>query len=320
MKIVFGPVPSRRLGRSLGINNIPPKHCTYSCVYCQTGPTTKLEVTRQAFYPSERVVGEILRALREAGERVDYITFVPSGEPTLDINLGLTAKLIKDRVNTPLAVLTNASLAWMEDVRCDLEVFDLVCVKVDSVVEGTWRRINRPHPQLKLKRVLEGVKRFAREYPGTLITETMLVKGVNDKPEELKLLADYVSKLEVKRAYIAVPTRPPAEPWVKPPTEEVLARAYAVFEERLPHVELLIGYEGDAFAASGDAAHDLLSITAVHPMREGAVEELLARDRADWRVVEELIHARKLVELEYSGHRFYMRALPSRSPRKRPEN
>ncbi|MBW1936924.1 MAG: hypothetical protein JRI84_15505 [Deltaproteobacteria bacterium] len=85
-------------------------------------------------------------------------------------------------------------------------------------------------------------------------------------------------------------------------------------------MELLIGYEGDAFAARGDAAHDLLSITAVHPMRERAIEELLARDRADWDVVRELVHAGKLVELEYSGHRFYMRALPSRSPRKRPEN
>jgi len=147
----------------------------------------------------------------------------------------------------------------------------------------------------------------------------MLVSGVNDAPEEIAAVAGFLAEVKPDIAYIAIPTRPPTEPWVKPPTEEVLARAYAVFEERLPHVELLIGYEGDAFAASGDAAHDLLSIAAVHPMREGTVEELLTRDRADWKVVEELIHAGKLVELEYSGHRFYMRALPSRSPGKGPK-
>jgi len=314
LKIVFGPVPSRRLGRSLGINNIPPKHCTYSCVYCQTGPTTKLEVTRQAFYPSERVVGEILRALREAGERVDYITFVPSGEPTLDINLGLTAKLIKDRVNTPLAVLTNASLAWMEDVRCDLEVFDLVCVKVDSVVEGTWRRINRPHPQLKLKRVLEGVKRFAREYPGTLITETMLVKGVNDKPEELKLLADYVSKLEVKRAYIAVPTRPPAEPWVKPPPEEVLVKAYELFVGVLgkDKVELLTRHEEGEFVALGNPVDHLLATASVHPLRlDFALEILSGKVEKPEEVIDRLVRKGVLARVCYRGNTYLLRRVRS---------
>ena len=319
---VFGPVPSRRLGRSLGINNIPPKICSYSCVYCQLGRTLRMEIERRAFYEPEeliRAVRERVEELRKGGERIDYLTFVPDGEPTLDSNLGEEIAALKD-LGIPIAVITNASLIACEDVREELSRADWVSLKVDATTEAVWKKVNRPHKALSLEGIREGILEFARNFRGTLATETMLVSGVNDAPEEIAAVAGFLAEVKPAIAYISIPTRPPAEPWVKPPTEEVLTRAYAAFEERLAHVELLIGYEGDAFAASGDAAHDLLSITAVHPMREGAVEELLARDRADWRVVEELIHAGKLVELEYSGHRFYMRALPSRSPRERPEN
>ena len=322
MAFVFGPVPSRRLGRSLGINNIPPKICSYSCVYCQLGRTLRMEGERRAFYkPKEliRAVRERVKELREGGERIDYLTFVPDGEPTLDANLGEEIAALKD-LGIPIAVITNASLIACEDVREELSQADWVSLKVDATTEAVWKRVNRPHKALSLEEIQKGILKFARNFRGTLATETMLVSGVNDASEEIAAVAGFLAEVKPDIAYISIPTRPPAEPWVKPPTEEVLTQVYAIFEERLPHVELLIGYEGDAFAASGDAAHDLLSITAVHPMREGAVRQLLARDRADWDVVRELVHAGKLVELEYSGHRFYMRALPSRSPRKRSRN
>ncbi|CAD5243710.1 radical SAM protein [Thermococcus camini] len=311
--IAFGPVPSRRLGRSLGINNIPDKVCSYACLYCQIGRTLKMEVERRAFYEPELIFEEVSKKVEEAeaaGERIDYITFVPDGEPTLDVNLSREVEMLKT-LGIPLAILTNSSLIWREDVRVDLFEFDFVSLKLDAVSEPLWRRIDRPHKSLSLEKILDGMLAFAEGFGGRLITETMLVNV--DYGGELEKIADFLGELKPEKAYIAVPTRPPAEPWVEPPSEETIHLAYQLFSERLGgRVEYLIGYEGNAFASTGNVEEDLLSITAVHPMREEAVRELLRKAGADWDVVERLLRDGKLIELEYRGRRFYMRALPSR--------
>jgi wyosine [tRNA(Phe)-imidazoG37] synthetase (radical SAM superfamily) len=284
--IAFGPVPSRRLGRSLGINNILPKICTYSCVYCQLGRTLKMQVQRQAFYePGEiwSAVSDKVEKVRETGEAIDYMAFVPDGEPTLDINLGREIELLK-RLSLPVAVITNASLIWRQDVRTDLMAADWVSLKVDAVEEVVWRRIDRPHGSLDLSSILEGFLAFARNYRGELVTETMLVAGVNDGQRHLKALAGFLARLQPDRAYLSIPTRPPAEPWARAPDEQVVNRAYHIVGKEVEQVEYLIGYEGNAFAFTGDVEEDLLSITAVHPMREDAVSTLLARAGAGWAV------------------------------------
>ncbi len=307
----FGPVPSRRLGRSLGINNIPPKVCTYSCVYCQLGRTVKMQVERRAFYQPEEILRDVeekVRNAREVGESIDYLTFVPDGEPTLDVGLGQEIELLKP-LGINIAVITNASLIWREDVKEDLRRADWVSLKVDSVSEDVWRRINRPHRALQLASILEGMLEFAKAYEGELATETMLVKGVNDGDECVREVADFLAELRPARAYLSIPTRPPAEKWAQPPNEKVVNRAYQILGDRVDHVEYLIGYEGNAFAFTGNAEEDLLSITAVHPMREEAVKEFLARARADWSIVRKLIEQGQLVETEYEGNKFYMRRL-----------
>jgi wyosine [tRNA(Phe)-imidazoG37] synthetase (radical SAM superfamily) len=177
--LAFGPVPSRRLGRSLGINNIPPKRCTYSCVYCQLGHTVRLQVDREPFYRPERILDQVrdrVESVREKGERVDYITFVPQGEPTLEVNLGREIEALKP-LGIKVAVISNGSLVWKEDVREALQNADWVSLKVDTVGEETWRRVNRPHGRLELKAILEGMLSFARDYDGALATETMLVQA-----------------------------------------------------------------------------------------------------------------------------------------------
>jgi wyosine [tRNA(Phe)-imidazoG37] synthetase (radical SAM superfamily) len=309
--IAFGPVPSRRLGQSLGINHIPPKVCTYSCVYCQIGRTTQMRVGRQAFYP----VGEILRAVEEQvqrakarGEAVDYMTFVPDGEPTLDANLGRAIEGLRP-LGIPIAVISNASLLWQQDVRADLMGADWVSLKVDAVDERAWRRVDRPRGSLDLAAILEGALAFARSFQGTLVSETMLVSGVNDGVEQIEGVASFLGKLRPATAYLAVPTRPPAEGWVRAPDEGTLNRAYQILSETVERVEYLIGYEGDAFALTGDAETDLLSITAVHPMREDAARTFLARAGAEWDVMTQLVMEDKLVEAAYRGHRFYVRRL-----------
>ncbi|HQM38478.1 MAG: radical SAM protein [Candidatus Bipolaricaulis anaerobius] len=315
MEVAFGPVPSRRLGRSLGINNIPPKICTYSCVYCQLGRTFRMQVDRDAFYDPEEIIRAVearLSELRRKDEPVDYLTFVPDGEPTLDLNLGQEIELLK-QLSIPVAVITNSSLIFREAVREELSQADWVSLKVDAASEPVWRRINRPHKELDLAEIKQGLLEFARTFRGTLASETMLIQGLNEDTAELEKTAKLLAELEPAIAYIAIPMRPPAEAWVKPADEGAVARAYALFSERLPRVELLIGYEGNAFSTIGDAVQDLLSITAVHPMRKQAVQELLARDRADWEVVRRLLAEGKLVELTYRGERFYLRKLSGRS-------
>jgi len=319
--IAFGPVPSRRLGKSLGINNIPAKTCSYSCVYCQLGRTIKTTTDRQCFYEPEDVSKEVSKKVHGAAlrnERIDYLTFVPDGEPTLDINICKEISSLK-RIGIPIAVITNASLLWREDVKEDLLEAAFVSLKVDAVNETLWRRINRPHKDLRLDTVLKGIREFAKDFKGTVVSETMLVDGI-DCGDEFERVAEFLTKLEkLNRAYIAIPTRPPAEKWVEPANEKGINAAFQVFSEKLglDRVEYLIGYEGNAFAFTGNVEEDLLSITAVHPMRREAVTEFLKKANVGWPIIEKLLREGKLIELDYEGNRYYMRKLPSRRENKK---
>ena len=312
--IAFGPVPSRRLGNSLGINNIPPKTCTYSCVYCQLGRTNKMQVERHIFYNPQnilRAVQDKVNKVKETGVPIDYLTFVPDGEPTLDINLEYEIDLLKF-LGIKIAMITNGSLIWREDVREALMKADWVSLKIDSVQEEFWRRINRPYGTLQLSSIQRGMFEFARTYRGELVTETMLVRTVNDSENGLSNIADLLARLRPDRAYLSIPTRPPAEEWAKPPPEEIINQAYHILHERIDQVEYLIGYEGNDFAFTGNVEEDLLSITAVHPMREEAVSDFLTRAGSDWSVIHRLIDRGQLIETKYKGRKFYMRRLSAR--------
>ena len=309
----FGPVPSRRLGHSLGINNIPPKICTYSCVYCQLGRTKKMQVDRRIFYSPQQILQDVrdkVKKVKETGDPIDYLTFVPDGEPTLDINLVYEIDLLKS-LGINIAVITNGSLIWREDVREALKKADWVSLKIDSVQEKFWRRINRPYGPLKLSSIQQGMLEFAETYSGKLVTETMLVRTVNDSEDSLSNIADLLARLRPDKAYLSIPTRPPAEEWVRPPPEEIINQAYHILHGKIDQVEYLIGYEGNDFAFTGNVEEDLLSITAVHPMREEAVSDFLSRSGADWSVIHKLIDSGQLIETKYKRWKFYMRRLPA---------
>jgi wyosine [tRNA(Phe)-imidazoG37] synthetase (radical SAM superfamily) len=319
--IAFGPVPSRRLGRSLGINNIPPKYCSYACVYCQVGRTVELLAERRAFYPPEEVVRQVgtrVLEVRARGETIDYLAFVPDGEPTLDLHLGREITGLRP-LGIPVAVLSNGFLVERGDVESDLLRADWVSLKVDAVRDETWRRINRPHGRLRLDAQLAGALRFSRRFSGTLATETMLVAGLNDDEVHVDDLGRFLEALEPDVAYLSVPTRPPAEAWVRPPGDDVVFRAWQSLATRLSgtRVELLVGDEGNAFATTGDARADLLAITAVHPMQEDAVADLLARAGQGWPVVEELVADGRLVRREHGGRTFFARRFARPAPPER---
>jgi wyosine [tRNA(Phe)-imidazoG37] synthetase (radical SAM superfamily) len=310
------------LGRSLGINNIPLKACTFSCVYCQVGRTSDMHVERRPFYDPDELVREVRAKVRqtlETGETIDYLSFVPDGEPTLDLHLGREIEQLRS-LHIPIAVITNASLLWREDVRAELLQADWVSIKVDAVSENIWRQVDRPRRSLQLAAILKGAIEFARRYPGQLTTETMLVEGVNDSEDCLREVAAFLGRLQDANggpdasrarpiAYLSIPTRPPAEMWVRAPGEEAINRAYQILSEQVQQVEYLIGYEGNAFASTGHVEEDLLSITAVHPMREDAVRAFLARAGTDGSVVHRLIDQDQLVETIFRGQKFYVRRL-----------
>jgi wyosine [tRNA(Phe)-imidazoG37] synthetase (radical SAM superfamily) len=320
--LAFGPVRSRRLGWSLGINNVPPKTCTYSCVYCQVGATDRARLVRRAFYAPGDIAAAVAARLAECratAQPIDVATFVPDGEPTLDRDLGAAIRGVA-ALGLRVAVLTNGSLLWREDVRADLRDADWVSVKVDSVEEVAWRRVNRPIGGIALETVLDGIRMFVAEYRGELVTETMLVAGVNDDDMGLRGTAAFISALEPFHAYVTIPTRPPAEPWVRAPSAQVVAHAVDMYRRfELPTSPLVEDIEDEevSFATAEDPVQGLLGILAVHPMSEAAVDDYLARSGADRSVARALLESGRIVTVPYRGRSYLRAALPhaDRHPR-----
>ncbi|MDD3846638.1 MAG: radical SAM protein [Syntrophorhabdaceae bacterium] len=210
MQNVFGPVPSRRLGYSLGVDIIPPKYCSYDCIYCQAGKTTDKEILRKRFYDPEVIVAQVADRVATT-QQVDIITFSGSGEPTLNLDLGVMIRGVKKRVATPVAVITNGSLLHDREVRADLAEADVVLPSLDAVSEEAFKRINRPHPLLDVESVIAGLKKFRQGYTGPIWLEIMLIRNVNDDPDELKKMAHIVSTLGMDKIQLNTVTRPPSD-------------------------------------------------------------------------------------------------------------
>ncbi|MEM1724191.1 MAG: radical SAM protein [Thermoplasmata archaeon] len=309
--VVFGPVPSRRLGRSLGVNNIPDKICSYGCIYCQVGKTLKMEIERRVYYDKELIFNMVEKRLREIenrGERLDYVSFVPNGEPTLDINLGKEINMIGN-LGFKVAVITNSSLIWREDVKEDLYFADLVSFKIDSVDKGNWKRINRPNKFLNLEEILDSILDFSRNYNGKLITETMLVGNFDYDIDSIGKFLKNINNLY--RAYISIPIRPPAENWVKKPDENVINLSYNILTKYLGEekVHLLTSFEGEDFSISEDPIKNLLAIMAVHPLMEEALLKYIKESNINYEIIEELIKKGEIKETYFYGKKFFMRRI-----------
>ena len=279
MKMVYGPVPSRRLGRSLGVNPIPLKTCNYSCVYCQLGRATQMTNQRRDFFPPEEILNEIKRAieLHSGGGEIDFVTFIGEGEPTLCKSIGWLIRETKEIADMPIAVDTNGSLLYREDVRNDLSQADVVMPSLDAGTAKTFRRINRPYRGIDFEAVVEGMEKFRQEYDGEIWLEVMLVKGINDSEEELEAIKSRLEKIEPDRIYINVPIRPPAESWAVPPDTEAITLAHAILGDG--NVVDIAAEETGEFSIEGFAnpKDAILAIIRRHPMREEQVIETLKK-------------------------------------------
>jgi wyosine [tRNA(Phe)-imidazoG37] synthetase (radical SAM superfamily) len=324
MKLVYGPVPSRRLGRSLGINTIPFKTCNYSCIYCQLGRTTHMTTQRRDFFPPEEILNEITRVLEPEPEtertrtELDFVTFVGEGEPTLCKSLGWLISKTKELVEIPIAVDTNGSLLYRADVRTDLSQADVVMPSLDAGTAETFRRINRPLRGIAFEKVVEGLERFRREFEGELWVEVMLVKGLNDSEKELEALKSRLKHIAPDRIYINVPIRPPAEPWAVPPDKEALALAHAILSDGNVIVDINAEEQGEfsieGFTNPGDA---ILAIIRRHPMREEQVIETLKKFEVEARAVHDsftrLEESGKIKKVEYRNKVFWLTTEEKRS-------
>ena len=307
--ISFGPVPSRRLGKSLGINNIiSPKVCSYGCIYCQVGETVKKSIKRETFFQPELIDKKVEQHLKQLNRDnfPDYLTFVSNGEPTLDINLGKAIKLLKKHGIT-VAVITNASLMMLESVREELFLADWVSIKIDAGDSKTWQQINGPCPDLDFEGILTGIGIFSKEFGRILCTETMLVEGIDDSVENVSNISEFIKKINPYKAYLSIPIRPPVTKSVKPPIAEIVTRAWDIFNNKLIRTELLTGFEGTDTGYTGNIYDDILNITAVHPLREDSMLKLLQKNNADFQVIDSLIKQRLIRSTIYNGNKYYLR-------------
>lgn len=276
MKYVYGPVPSRRLGQSLGIDTIPLKTCNWNCVYCQLGRTEPLVNQRDDYFPPDEILTEIREVLdsHKPGE-IDWVTFVGSGEPTLHASIGWLIRKVKEQSDLPVAVITNGSLLYLPEVRLELLAADAVLPSLDAGTAVLYRKINRPHPEVTYKRLLEGLIAFRSEFAGKLWIEVMLVKGLNDTEDALQDIASALRLIDPDEVHINLPTRPPVEIWVQPPEEGGLLRARAILGDiaRVVHPA-----EGSFDLSEYDNLVDaVIGIITRHPMRQEELERTLEK-------------------------------------------
>jgi wyosine [tRNA(Phe)-imidazoG37] synthetase (radical SAM superfamily) len=275
MKYVFGPVPSRRLGQSLGIDTIPLKTCNWNCVYCQLGRTQPLTNERKEYVPRDEILSQVKEALHaHAQGEIDWVTFVGSGEPLLHSCMGYLIRQVKEITELPVAVITNGSLLYLPEVRQELLEADAILPSLDAGTSELYRKINRPHPELTFARLVEGLIDFRQEYHGRLWVEVMLVRGLNDTPQTLVDIVAVLQEIKPDEVHLNLPTRPPAETWVQPPTAESLMRAMAILGGS---AEVVHPAEG-SFDLSGyeDPIDAIIGIITRHPMRQEELERSLA--------------------------------------------
>jgi wyosine [tRNA(Phe)-imidazoG37] synthetase (radical SAM superfamily) len=268
MEAVFGPVPSRRLGQSLGIDLVPFKTCNWNCVYCQLGRTSPFTLERREYMPKTEILVQVQEALTaHAPGEIDWVTFVGSGEACLHSELGWLINAVKQETEIPVAVITNGSLLHLPEVRRALLAADAVMPSLDAVSERLYRKINRPHHSLTIEMLIDGLKTFRAEYQGQLWVEVMLIKGLNDSVPDLQALAVVLDEIGADEIHVILPTRPPAEPWVEPPDEVTLQHALLILGKRARLIDESTGM----FNLSGERnlLDALLSILTRHPMSEG---------------------------------------------------
>ena len=271
MKHIFGPVLSRRLGFSLGVDLVPFKTCSLDCIYCQAGKTTHKTIERKSYVSLESVIPELKDALKQS-QKIDYITLSGSGEPTLNLDLGRIITAIKKITDIPVAVLTNGTLLHLESVRDELMAADLVVPSLDAVSQEIFCEINKPHPHINVSQMISGLKSLREAFSGDIWLEIMLVKGLNDFPEEIKKLKDVISSIEFEKVQLNTTVRPAADKVIEPVTNEELASIKELLGERC---EVIAGFRENQHTIDTNIPEKIISIISRRPLNLSEISDSL---------------------------------------------
>ena len=238
MKYVFGPVASRRLKRSLGIDLIPYKTCSFDCIYCELGRTTNKTIERKEYIPPEKIISDLMEYLKQTTITPDYITLGGSGEPTLHSRIGMIISEIKKNTSIPVAVLSNSSLLYQDEVKEELLGADVVLPSLDAVTKPLFEYVDRPHPSLRINAIIKGLKDFRKAFAGKIWLEIVFCLGVNDSREEIDALSAAIQEINPDKIQLNSVDRPPAENFVFPVPIEKLTEIRKEFGEK---AEIIVG-------------------------------------------------------------------------------
>ena len=299
---LYGPVPSRRMGLSLGISPIQKGYCNYSCIYCQLGRTKHMTNKRQSFFEVDHIINQFKRWL-QTNKKVDVITIVGEGEPTLYKELGVLIKELKILTEIPIAVITNGALLSEEYVREDLMEADIVLPSFDASNEDEFKRINRPYGKIKYSEVFDGLIEFSKEFKGQLWIEIMFVKDYNDTEEKLLELKSNLRKVDYERIFINTPVRPPAESYVKEPSDEFVKKAAKLLGGTSINQLISDGFSSDI----QDDYEAIKSIIKRHPMNQYEIKSFLkSRNCGDIeKIFRDIEKDKDISVVEYKGYKTY---------------
>jgi wyosine [tRNA(Phe)-imidazoG37] synthetase (radical SAM superfamily) len=303
-KHVFGPVPSRRLGRSLGVDLVPFKTCTFDCIYCQLGRTTCHTVERKEWVPTDAVLDELKRKLVT---RPDYITLSGSGEPTLHSGLGEIIEHIQAMTKTPVAVLTNGSLLWQPEVRAELALADVVMPSLDAGDDLLFQGVNRPHPEITFEKMVAGLEQFRREFSGQYWLEVLLLAGHTGLPAHVQKIAEIVRRIQPDRVQLNTAVRPPAEDFAVPVPQSQLAELARLFH---PKARVIAEYRRRGKHIGADASQQaILELLRRRPCTEADVAGGLAlRPIETAKHLAQLEAAGRIVSQSHDGQVYYQLA------------
>ncbi|MFW9782674.1 MAG: radical SAM protein, partial [Candidatus Heimdallarchaeota archaeon] len=292
----------------LGIDPIPLKTCNYKCIYCQLGKTTNYTNERKNFFPVKAIIGELKKAIKKNEGNFDYITFVGSGEPTLYKDLKKLILLAKELAEKPICVITNGGLLYDEKIQVILICADVVLPSLDAGDEKSFIKINRPHPSIKFKELIQGFIDFRKIYKGKFWIEVMLIKDVNDSKEELIKIKEKMDLIKPDRIDFNVPIRPPVEEWVKIPDENIISLLNEIFVD---YNNVFYPENGKFRIYSKNFEKELLAIIERHPMTQEQILQTFSNERFTKLNIlfqlEKLASVDKIRKTVYNDHTFYSR-------------
>ncbi len=301
-KFLYGPVPSRRMGLSLGISPIPKKTCNYSCIYCQLGRTDKMTIKRNDFFSLKDIKKEFIDYTKE-NKNYDVVTIVGEGEPTLYKSLGNLISFIKENTDRPVALITNGALLKEKYIWEELRVLDIILPSLDASNENEFKSINRPHASIKYQEVLNGLIEFSKKFQGQLWLEIMFVKNYNDTNESVERFKSILSKVSYDRLFVNTPVRPPAESFVEEPNKGFLDSVIKTL--KATPMNLLVS---EGFTSSEpDNYESILTIIKRHPMNQYEIKSFLENRNCEnhLEVFEKLDRSKDIQKIFYKGYNTY---------------